>query len=439
MTAPTNETTALATTVFKIEMNVSTDDYKITVFEPISNGTTIENINFEGAKAGNNDFVGVGSNDTTNKLDFLLSGSDSVNTNDFSVGVGSGQRIDGTETARFDFVTNLTDDMANPTVTFAYDEIFLVTSFKQTIAVVNPLGDGRTSFTMVALLTDGDLDLFGDATGETPIIITGVKIFNLLGEDITTDIEFTDFGSISGVGTTSVTIIGMEEGWEYEITTDTGFSAVEISAIGDNAFKLGIFTVTTTSDEEPIDFVAPIDASDADDDTVTSEITVTFLPEGSVLGDDTGETIPGTAEDDIIAGLAGNDTLSGLAGDDQLFGGAGDDILDGGADNDFLTGDSGSDTLTGGTGADVFIYAEGDGGATVALADLITDFVDGTDVIGLRDGLTFADLTIDQSADVVGDVTFDTVISVTATSEILTVLDGIDGGVTIDTNDFIIV
>ena len=76
-----------------------------------------------------------------------------------------------------------------------------------------------------------------------------------------------------------------------------------------------------------------------------------------------------------------------------------------------------------------------------ALEQLImgTDFLDGTDLIGLADGLVFADLTIDQSADVIGDGTFDTVISVTATAEILATLDGIDSGTTIDQNDFVIV
>ena len=69
----------------------------------------------------------------------------------------------------------------------------------------------------------------------------------------------------------------------------------------------------------------------------------------------------------------------------------------------------------------------------MAWADLITDFEDGTDLIGLV-GLTFGDLTIDQSSDVVGDGTNDTVISVTVGGEILTVLDGIT--TTIDINDF---
>ena len=79
----------------------------------------------------------------------------------------------------------------------------------------------------------------------------------------------------------------------------------------------------------------------------------------------------------------------------------------------------GADTLTGGTGADTFVYGEGDGGATLELADLLTDFEDGTDLIGLEGGLQFADLTIADGGSA------DTTISVTATSEILTVVQGV--------------
>ncbi len=56
---------------------------------------------------------------------------------------------------------------------------------------------------------------------------------------------------------------------------------------------------------------------------------------------------------------------------------------------------------------------------TLAPTDLLTDFVDGTDLIGLEGGLQFADLTI------VDGGTADTTISVTATSEIPTVVQGV--------------
>ena len=118
------------------------------------------------------------------------------------------------------------------------------------------------------------------------------------------------------------------------------------------------------------------------------------------------------------------------SGDGVVFlGGAADDRFAGGDGNDRLDGGLGADTITGGSGSDLFVVREGDGGATIALADLITDFEDGNDVIGLDGGLSFADLTVANSAG--GDAA----VSVTASGEVLAVLDGIDSSL-IDQNDF---
>ena len=83
----------------------------------------------------------------------------------------------------------------------------------------------------------------------------------------------------------------------------------------------------------------------------------------------------------------GVDTLYGEAGNDVLVGSGGADTLDGGAD---------SDTLTGGDGVDTFVLRAGDGGSTEATADVITDFQDSTDTIGLAGGLSFGALTVVQ-------------------------------------------
>ncbi|SVD32420.1 uncharacterized protein METZ01_LOCUS385274, partial [marine metagenome] len=110
-------------------------------------------------------------------------------------------------------------------------------------------------------------------------------------------------------------------------------------------------------------------------------------------------------------------TLYGGAGDDALFGGYGDDTLDGG---------TGSDILTGGNGNDTFVIRTGDGSTNVEDADIVTDFGEnGTDLIGLDNGLTFDQLTIEQ-----GTGTYATkknninnvLIKVTATGEVLLVL-----------------
>ncbi|MEO0805960.1 MAG: esterase-like activity of phytase family protein [Cyanobacteria bacterium J06643_4] len=99
-----------------------------------------------------------------------------------------------------------------------------------------------------------------------------------------------------------------------------------------------------------------------------------------------------TDGDDIINGGDGADIINAGGGDDELLGGRGRDLLNGGSGDDLLYGGQAKDRLTGGAGADIFAIAIGDGPF-----DRINDFVAGEDLIGLRGGLTFGQLTISRA------------------------------------------
>ncbi|NEQ27854.1 MAG: hypothetical protein F6K28_54450, partial [Microcoleus sp. SIO2G3] len=150
-----------------------------------------------------------------------------------------------------------------------------------------------------------------------------------------------------------------------------------------------------------------------DDDGVSSNaatVTVTVNPSfNEIVGTAGTDLLRGTAGRDRIRGLAGNDALFGLgendilnggAGNDLLDGGAGDDLLEGGISDDLLNGGAGDDLLNGGVGNDLlrgdagrdrFVLAVGNG------RDTIIDFTDGQDLFALADGLTFGQLSIEQS------------------------------------------
>lgn len=85
------------------------------------------------------------------------------------------------------------------------------------------------------------------------------------------------------------------------------------------------------------------------------------------------------------ARILGGGTITGTAGNDSITGGsllnlAGETLI-GGPGADTITGSVGPDQVTGGTGADIFRYAAGASGGTngAAVADVITDFLAGTD------------------------------------------------------------
>ncbi|MBI5911136.1 MAG: M10 family metallopeptidase C-terminal domain-containing protein [Betaproteobacteria bacterium] len=102
-------------------------------------------------------------------------------------------------------------------------------------------------------------------------------------------------------------------------------------------------------------------------------------------------------------------------------GGSGDDVLTGTAGKDLLDGGPGHDTLSGGAGQDIFVLRAGDGGASLQLADLITDFQDGIDRLGLAGPLQYADLRIQQGT---GTHAADTIVS-TASGELLDILNNL--------------
>ncbi|MDZ4254016.1 MAG: M10 family metallopeptidase [Sulfuritalea sp.] len=119
----------------------------------------------------------------------------------------------------------------------------------------------------------------------------------------------------------------------------------------------------------------------------------------------------GNEADNLLRGNRGHNQLDGLGGNDTLLGGAGADILRGGA---------GADRVVGGSGADSFVFTTGDGGTTLAAADILYDFELGIDRIALAGGLAFANLNISQGNGT-DTATPNTVIS-TSSGEYLAVL-----------------
>jgi len=141
-----------------------------------------------------------------------------------------------------------------------------------------------------------------------------------------------------------------------------------------------------------------------------------------LFGDDTldggqeNDSIDGGEGKDLLLGGDGNDVLFGDADNDKLDGGNGNDILNGGAGDDFLSGDVGDDTLIGGLGNDVFLLNPSFG------SEIITDFLQGEDLMGLPSDLSFDKLHISSSNN-------ETLITVIDTNQLLAKLKGVKPGI----------
>ena len=204
--------------------------------------------------------------------------------------------------------------------------------------------------------------------------------------------------------------------------------------------------VGTPSNSDVGEYEIEITVTDTGNESVSDSWTLAVTNEGSgtngndyLFGDFGGNVLDGKDGDDRLDGFWQDDTLLGGAGNDTLIGGQGNDLLygdngdRGGNGNDFLIGGVGSDTLIGGLGNDTFVLRVGDGGSTLAEADIISDFTDGSDLIGLDDGLTYDDLSIAQGN---GSNSSDTIIS--TGSEYLAIMTGINVS-SMSEDDFIIV
>jgi Ca2+-binding RTX toxin-like protein len=189
----------------------------------------------------------------------------------------------------------------------------------------------------------GDNDTFTGGLGnDTFTGGLGNDTFNIdAGTDSITDLADSDVFVISAGATLNATVAQ-----EYTATA----ASRNLGGAAANA----VFTVSVNADFADFSLVTVANAA-------TGGITINSE---RILG---GGTITGSAGNDIITG----GSLFNLAGE-TLIGGPG---------NDTITGSVGPDQVTGGTGADIFRYAAGASGGTngAAVADVITDFLAGTD------------------------------------------------------------
>lgn len=142
-----------------------------------------------------------------------------------------------------------------------------------------------------------------------------------------------------------------------------------------------------------------------------------------LFGGNGADFLYGGNDNDYLFGNQENDRLFGEKGDDILRGGKGQDILSGLDGNDILIGDFDKDTLIGGAGDDILVLRTDTAVTDPALADIIREFNNGFDNIGLTNGLTAADLSLEATSLTVGSS--DTLIRIKSSGAILGLVEGI--------------
>ncbi|MGV3582547.1 MAG: VCBS domain-containing protein, partial [Methylophilus sp.] len=205
----------------------------------------------------------------------------------------------------------------------------------------------------------------------------------------------TNLVDTDGSETLSITISGLPAGSRFNVGTDNGggswtFSPAQLAdlylLLPENYTGTVNLTASAISTETASGSTATT--------STTFSVTVAETTNTYTTSTEAGQTLTGTANNDLIRGYAGNDTInagdgndivyggagndtiSGGNSNDSLYGGVGNDTLNGNAGNDTLYGGDGTDTLVGGTGSDLLIGGAGNDtmtGGNAGSDDLTTD------------------------------------------------------------------
>ncbi len=260
---------------FTATLNPGGDSYTIDLDGPIYN---VDQFSFSAVTStvggGNTNYKGLGIG-TGGTKDILISGTDSVNTNNSDIGIGSGNDLSGTDIARFDMVSNLAVQAVSPAnggTGFTHTGHYEVGTFVQAINFVQGGPANTCGFTVTIRNGDSDFAYLGDGTGETAPPDITVRIYNgdpnAGGTLVST---FTDSDN-------NVVVTGVRQGYFVQITSSDPFAIVEYSSPTGREFKLGAIQIETANTLDPFSFQLPITGIDGDGDSVNSNITVNLTP-----------------------------------------------------------------------------------------------------------------------------------------------------------------
>ncbi|MGJ0486183.1 MAG: retention module-containing protein [Methylomicrobium sp.] len=372
-------------TIFTVGINDATDQYTVTMYGTLDNnsGSSFGNLSGTG-EAGNPGFKIVEST-TSDKLEILftpLGAATSVNSDSDDVAAGSQFIVSG-DGLRIDFgafhndnkgTANKADD------TPAIDDKSTINGFRFGI---NQISGGTTATLMLAAYdssstvpTDAFNQILSDDVKDG---IDRVEVYANDGSSTPLAVWTDGMGSITVNGITftdnvdgTVSVSDMLTGYNVAVYTDDGYDSVQVwndATDGtDGKFSLDSLQVLATNEGDPLYQSFDTTLTDADGDTSSGSLDITFAPAAAITGT--------SGDDDMTSfATAGDDIIYGGAGNDKLIGGEGNDTLMGDSGNDILFGGSGSDALMGGAGHDA-IYLGQDMGANTNLIDGQTDTIE---------------------------------------------------------------
>ena len=296
---------------FKIILDSAGDSFNIEVFGNILNGTEFTTSIGGGVGGSNSTVYGLNIGDDIESNDVLVSttaGNKVNNSSGNGIGISGGQSISSGEVARFDFVKGLEvgGTGGNAGRSANWDSNNSISSFAQAVAINGTPGSTTaleihafSGVTATSIAQNGGIA--GTTAGGTPIALSieDIRVFDENGADVTSQMSI----SLTGDG---VRVDGIQDGYTFQVTSDTPFEALEITGGGGASFTLGDFRMIEGGSSSGIELSLPLQGIDGDGDTAEGAIDVT-APE----------------PDQLFVGGNGDNSFEGEGGDDVLIGDVG--------------------------------------------------------------------------------------------------------------------
>lgn len=220
--------------------------------------------------------------------------------------------------------------------------------------------------------TDGDDNIFGTFARDV--------IFAQGGDDVVLADGGDDFVYAGSGDDTVVTGAGADtvHGGHGDDSIEAGDGDIARGDAGNDTISIEVGDATVSGGSgndvirvEAIGSAASIDGGSGYDVVETTDarhLDLSGIEHIAYQTDAYGNTIFGSAGDDVVSGLGGGDYIESFGGDDTLHGGDGDDQLLGGTGMDVLYGGAGNDTFRGSLEAlDDDLFADFEEGDTIVL------------------------------------------------------------------------
>jgi hypothetical protein len=268
--------------VFTVTLNHNLDGpdtYTVSMIGGVDNGSGVIFTDLSGGKAGNQPFkIITEPSDPNLQLLFTPINASSVSSDSDDAGIAPSQFIDPGQGLRIDF-----GQFRSGSNGFEIANHSPVNGFQFTIEQV--ANGNHADVLLRAVAADTDSDFTNDAT----IAIEEIQIYDSSGALVvpggTIAVVFNPDGT--------VLITGLPAGYSVLTKTDDDYDRIEITGAspGDGKFSVGGLSVEQTQEGDNVDMTFDVALTDADGDSVVSQIDITLTPNSVAPAGVVGEPI----------------------------------------------------------------------------------------------------------------------------------------------------